>query len=96
MKKILIALIVLVSTQYIVIDQLNAEFSSSKVQFSAQKEAYSCVVEYKKIMDMNSESEELSKYLEAWSEQCASIIPPEEPNPTLRRANKRVAEVSGN
>lgn len=91
MKKILIVLIVLVSTQYIVIDQLNAEFSSSKVQFSTSNQVYSCVIEYKKILEMNSESEELSKYLEAWSEKCAPIIPPSDPNPTLRRANKRVA-----
>jgi hypothetical protein len=91
MKKILIVLIVLISTQYIVIDQLNAEFSSSKDQFSSQNEAYSCVIEYRKIMEMDAESEELAKYLEAWSEQCSPIIPPVDPDPTRQPASKRIA-----
>lgn len=85
MKKILIVLIVLISTQYIVIDQLNAELSS-------QNDARKCLIEYRKLMEIDSESVKLSDRLEAWNEQCAVVLRPSDFKPTLQRATKRVAE----
>lgn len=85
MKKILIVLIVLISTQYIVIDQLDAELSS-------QNDARKCVIEYRKLMEIDSESKKLADRLEAWQEQCSLVLRPSELDPTLQRASKRVAE----
>jgi hypothetical protein len=85
MKKILAVLIVLISTQYIVVEQLNAEVIS-------QEHARKCIIEYRKLMEIDSESKKLSDRLEAWGEECAPLLRPSDLDPTLQRASKRVAE----
>lgn len=84
MKKILIVLIVLISTQYILVDRLFAELGSSN-------DVRKCVIEYRKLMEMDVDSKKLSDRMEAWEEKCSIVLRPSGQNPTLVRAEKQVA-----